>query len=86
MIEEATEDVQTVRREYQPPVGGETDPVEAGRKGQPVRTENGQFACPLCACSTTDRNEVYVHLVRSHRKSRISESLLSYLYDELDTG
>lgn len=84
MIQEATEDVQTVRGEYQLTVGGESDPADTGREEQPERPENGQFACPLCACSTNDRNEIYVHLVTSHRKGRISKCLLSALHDDLE--
>lgn len=79
MIQGATEDVQTSRGEAQTAIRGSIDPAESGHVKQPVQSDTGLCVCPLCACSTTDRNEIYVHLMTNHRKSRISEVLLSKL-------
>jgi hypothetical protein len=33
--------------------------------------------CPLCGFASRDRNDVYVHLMAAHRKSRLSDALLT---------
>jgi hypothetical protein len=34
------------------------------------------YECPLCDLTSTERNEIYAHLMTSHRKSAISDALL----------
>lgn len=44
--------------------------------------ENDRSSCPLCRFTTGDRTDVYVHLMTAHRKSRISEELLTHVATE----
>lgn len=39
-------------------------------------TVDGGQQCPLCGFSSDDRDDVYVHLMAAHRKSRLSSALL----------
>lgn len=34
------------------------------------------YECPLCGLTSTETDEIYAHLMTSHRKSTISDALL----------
>ena len=51
------------------------EPATTASRSTPV---DGTTACPLCAYTGDNRNDVYTHLLTSHRKSSISELLLEY--------
>lgn len=37
---------------------------------------NPTHSCPLCNCTASSRDDIYCHLLVSHRKSTIAEALL----------
>lgn len=39
-------------------------------------TAGHTYACPLCSCSADSENDIYCHLMVSHRKSALAGALL----------
>lgn len=46
--------------------------------GDHAITSDRSTTCPLCQYTGESQNAVYMHLLASHRKSRISEQLLEW--------
>lgn len=78
-------DTDPSRRAVRRPTGvGRVRPVSSDGDDEPLgavadrdgKRREGRYDCPVCEFASDEHDEVYVHLMASHRKSTISAALL----------
>jgi hypothetical protein len=66
----------TDARRVRPSSSDREDDRSGGAPDGGGKRDQGRFDCPVCEFASDEYDDVYVHLMTSHRKSTVSAALL----------